>query len=90
MTKSDLIDIASKEVNITKTEAGELFEAFLEGIKDALRRGDKVTLIGFGSFSVSERKARKGRNPKTGEPIDIPASRVPKFTPSETFKKAIK
>lgn len=90
MTKAELIDKAAKEVNITKSEAGELFEAFLDGIKDALRKGDKVSLIGFGSFMISERKARKGRNPQTGEPIDIPASRVPKFTPSEAFKKAVK
>jgi DNA-binding protein HU-beta len=90
VTKTDLIDKAAKEVNITKSEAGELVEAFLEGIKDALRKGERVTIIGFGSFFVSERKARKGRNPQTGEPIDIPASSVPKFTPSEAFKKAIK
>jgi DNA-binding protein HU-beta len=89
VTKGELIDRAAKDVNITKSEASELLEAFLEGIKDALRKGDKVTIIGFGSFSISERKARKGRNPKTGEPIDIPASKAPKFTPSEALKKAI-
>ena len=77
MTKTELIDEVSKKVNITKTEAGEVFDTLIEVIKDTLKKGEKITVIGFGSFSVSERKARPGRNPKTGEPIiDWESTRV--------------
>ena len=89
MTKTDLVDKVSKSTNATKTEVAETLDAIMETIKQAIKEGEKVTLIGFGTFSVTDRKARKGRNPKTGEPIDIPASKVPKFSPSETFKKEL-
>lgn len=89
MTKTDLIDKVSKSTNLTKTEAGEVLDSIIETIKQTIKAGEKITLIGFGTFSVTDRQARKGRNPKTGEPIDIPASRVPKFSPSETFKKEL-
>jgi len=89
VTKTDLVDKVSKSTNATKTEVAETLDAIMETIKQAIKEGEKVTLIGFGTFSVTDRKARKGRNPKTGEPIDIPASKVPKFSPSETFKKEL-
>lgn len=89
MTKTDLVDKVSKTTNSTKTEVGEIFDSIIETIKQAIKTGEKVTLIGFGTFSVTQRQARTGRNPKTGEPIEIPASRVPKFSPSETFKKEL-
>jgi DNA-binding protein HU-beta len=87
VTKTDLIDKVAKSVNITKVVANDVFESMIETIKDGLKNGEKITIIGFGTFSVSERKARKGRNPKTGEPIDIAESKAPKFTPSDSFKK---
>jgi len=89
VTKTELVDKVAKSTNATKTEVAETLEAIIETIKQAIKEENKVTLIGFGTFSVTDRKARKGRNPKTGEPIDIPASRVPKFSPSETFKKEL-
>lgn len=89
MTKTDLVDKVAKSTNLTKTEVGEVIDSIIETIKQSIKVSEKVTLIGFGTFSVTDRKARKGRNPRTGEPIEIPASRVPKFSPSEAFKKEL-
>jgi DNA-binding protein HU-beta len=75
--------------NLTQAEADEALTAFLDTIKKALKNDEKITLIGFGSFSVAKRKARTGRNPKTGEPIEIPASRSVKFKPSEKLKQVV-
>jgi DNA-binding protein HU-beta len=75
---------------LSKKDAAEAVEAVLETIEDALKRGSDVTFSGFGKFSVSERGAREGRNPATGDKIQIPASRVPKFTAGAGLKKAIK
>jgi DNA-binding protein HU-beta len=90
MTKSDLIDKMATDAEISKAAAGRALDSFVEGIKKALKKGDKVSLVGFGTFSVSKRGARKGRNPRTGETIKIKASKAPKFTSGKAFKDAIK
>ncbi len=79
MNKGDLIAKISQDCEITKATAEKVLGSVLEGIGDALKKGDSVTLIGFGTFSVSNRAARKGRNPKTGEEIQIPAKKAVKF-----------
>lgn len=90
MTKVQLIDQVSSSAKITKTAAAKAVDAVLTGISKSLKKGEKVTLVGFGTFSVSKRKARRGRNPQTGSLIKIPAARVPKFTAGKALKKAMK
>lgn len=90
MTKGDLIAKMAGAANISQVAAGKALNAFVEGVNEALARGDKVTLVGFGTFCVSQRAARKGRNPKTGDVINIPASTVPKFKPGAVLKDAVK
>ncbi|MDI6703654.1 MAG: HU family DNA-binding protein [bacterium] len=89
MTKADLVDKVA-QIGLTKKKAAEAVEAMISAIKDALQSGDKVQLIGFGSFSVKERAARTGRNPQTGEALDIPAKKVPVFKPGETLRESVK
>ena len=89
MNKGDLINEVAKVVN-TKKEAQEAVDCVLSSVTKALKKGDTVTLIGFGTFKVTQRKARKGRNPQTGEEIDIKASKSPKFTPGKALKEAVK
>ena len=89
MNKGDLINEVVKVVS-TKKEAQEAVDCVLSSITRALKVGDTVTLIGFGTFKVTQRKARKGRNPQTGEEIDIKASKAPKFTPGKALKEAVK
>lgn len=90
MTKAELIDVVAKKAELTKKESAQAVDAIVESITEALKKGDKVTLVGFGTFSVTKRKPRKGRNPKTGEEIKIPATKSLKFTPGKAFKEAIK
>jgi len=90
MTKTELIDAIAAQTGLTKADAGRSLDVAMEAIKKALKKNQKVTLVGFGTFSVSKRKARKGRNPQTGEAIKIPAAKVPKFTAGKGFKDAIK
>jgi DNA-binding protein HU-beta len=90
MTKADLIDKIAAAANLTKADAGSALDATLKTIGLSLKKGQKVTLVGFGTFSVSKRKARKGRNPRTGQEIKIPATKVPKFTAGKTLKDSIK
>lgn len=90
MTKTDLIDKIASGAGLTKTDAGKALDATLDSVKATLKKGQKVTLVGFGTFSVSKRKARKGRNPRTGAEINIPATKVPKFTSGKTLKDAVK
>jgi len=90
MTKADLIDKMAKDAGISKAAAGEALDSLMDGIKKSLKKGDKVTLVGFGTFGVSKRKARKGRNPRTGETITIKAAKVPKFSAGQAFKDAVK
>ncbi|MGD8298960.1 MAG: HU family DNA-binding protein [Desulfobacterales bacterium] len=89
MNKGDLINEVAKVVS-TKKEAQEAVDCVLSSITSAMKTGDTVALVGFGTFKVVERKARKGRNPQTGEEIDIKASKAPKFTPGKALKEAVK
>jgi len=90
MTKKDLIERIAKKVGLTKKAATEAVEAMLGSVKDALARGDKVVLTGFGTFRVRSRSTRKGRNPQTGKPIQIPGHKLPGFTAGKALKKIIK
>ncbi|MGB9715527.1 MAG: HU family DNA-binding protein [Thermodesulfovibrionales bacterium] len=90
MTKTELIDKISSGAGLTKTDAEKALNATLNAIKGALKKGQRVALVGFGTFSVAKRKARKGRNPKTGEELKIPATKVPKFTAGKALKEAVK
>jgi DNA-binding protein HU-beta len=89
MSKKDLIDAVAKECELTKEKAGNAVEAILGHIKTAMKNGDEVRLPDFGTFKVAKRNAREGRNPATGATIKIPASKVPKFTPSKGLKDAL-
>jgi DNA-binding protein HU-beta len=90
MTKAELIDAVADGAGISKAAAAKAIDSFISGVTKALKKGNKVTLVGFGTFSVSKRKARKGRNPRTGEEIKIPASKIPKFSSGKALKQAIK
>jgi DNA-binding protein HU-beta len=90
MNKTDLIMQIAKTVDLSKADAGKALDAMIDAIIKAANDGQKVTLIGFGTFMVTERKARDGRNPRNGETIKIPAARVPKFIPGKAFKGSIK
>jgi DNA-binding protein HU-beta len=87
MKKTDIISRMAEGAGITKAQTDKAMEGLLEAIKDGLKEGGKVAFVGFGTFSVSDHKARQGRNPKTGEVIQIPESRTVKFVPSEGLKK---
>jgi DNA-binding protein HU-beta len=89
MNKSELIDAVAGRTELSKTECARVLDAVIESLTDALCRGDAVTLVGFGSFHVKNRKARTGRNPKTGAIISIPASRSLGFKPSKPMKDAL-
>ena len=89
MNKNDLIDAMAQEAEITKTAAGRALAALTEAITTALRRGDKVTIPGFGSFESRHREARIGRNPSTGEEVRIKASNRPAFKAGKAFKDAL-
>jgi DNA-binding protein HU-beta len=90
MNKSDLIEAVAEAADISKAAAGRAVEGMTDAIAAALRSGDTVSLIGFGTFAVKERAARTGRNPKTGEGIAIPASKTPTFKAGKAFKDSIK
>jgi DNA-binding protein HU-beta len=89
MNKSDLIDALAARSGESKAAAGRVLEAFLETVAAQLVKGESVTLVGFGSFSVSKRAAREGRNPRSGETIEIKASKVAKFSPGAGLKSAL-
>jgi len=90
MTKSDLVTKMAGDAGITKAAAEEALNSFLSAVKEALGAGDKVTLVGFGTFSVAQRAKREGRNPRTGEKITIPAAKVAKFKPGSKLREAVK
>ncbi len=90
MTKADLIEKVANGAGLTKADAARALDTTLDAIKATLKKGQKVTLVGFGTFSASKRKARKGRNPQTGAVINIPATKTPKFTAGKALKDAIK
>ena len=89
MNKAELITIVARKTNLTKKETELVLSTILETIVDVVASGEKLTLVGFGSFEVRERKAREGRNPKTGERIEIPTSRLPAFSVGKFFKKRL-
>ena len=89
MNKTDLIDAVASEADVSKAEAARVVDAVIDSITRALKKGDTVTLVGFGTFQVRERAARSGRNPKTGETIKIDASKVPAFKAGKALKDAV-
>ncbi|MBS4061655.1 MAG: HU family DNA-binding protein [Bacteroidetes bacterium] len=90
MNKAELIDAMAAEANLTKVEAKKALDAFIGATSSALKEGDKVTLVGFGTFSVSGRSERKGRNPQTGAEINIAAKKVVKFKPGAELSATVK
>jgi len=90
MNKADLINHVAAEAGLTKAAAGDAVEAVLGGITGALKSGDSVSLVGFGTFAVTERAARTARNPRTGDTIKVPASKAPKFKAGKALKDAVK
>jgi len=89
MTKAEFIANLAAKTGFSKKDAEKAVNAFIEVVKDALKKGEKVSLVGFGSFEVVKRAARKGRNPQTGKEITIPASKTPKFRPGKGLKEAV-
>lgn len=89
MTKEELINKIASEAHITKAQSKKAFDALIKGVTISLKKGRKVSITGFGTFSVSKRKARAGRNPQTGKPISIAAARVPRFKPGKALKDAV-
>ena len=89
MTKADLIEVLADKNDMSKRQVGELIDGLLDEIEGALRKGEKVALIPFGSFEVRQRKRREGRNPKTGEKLIIPARKVPAFSAGKGLRDAV-
>ena len=89
MTKAELVDAVAKSANIPRSSAEKAVGAFITSVSGALKKGDRVTLVGFGSFEVASRQARTGRNPQTGKEINIAEAKVPKFRPGKALKDAI-
>ncbi|MEQ9022892.1 MAG: HU family DNA-binding protein [Pseudomonadales bacterium] len=89
MNKSELIDLIAESADISKAKAGAALDAVVSGITGALKKGDTVSLVGFGTFSVKSRAARTGRNPQTGATIQIAASKVPGFKAGKALKEAV-
>ncbi len=90
MTKKDLIEIVAKKANLTNKASRDAVQTTLNTIRDSLKRGEKVVLTGFGTFSVRSRQQRVGRNPKTGQAITLAARKAPGFTAGKTLKKSIR
>lgn len=89
MNKGELVEAIANDANLTKAQAQAALDAFVSNVQKSLKSGDKVTLVGFGTFSASTRAERMGRNPQTGQPIRIPARRVAKFSAGKALKEAI-
>ena len=90
MNKADLIEAIAQATEVTKVDAESVLNAAIDAIKKSVKKGEDVTLIGFGTFTKSKRKARMGRNPQTGIEIKIPAMNVPKFRAGREFKDAVR
>lgn len=90
MTKADLVDQIAARANMTKASAERVLNSFLDSVKEGLAQEGKLSLMGFGTFAVESRKARQGRNPRTGEAITIPAAKMVKFRPGKILKDAVK
>ena len=89
MNKTELIDAIAAAADLPKASAGRALDAVVDSITDALKKGDQVSLVGFGTFSVKHRSARTGRNPQTGEPIEISAAKIPSFKAGKALKDAV-
>ncbi len=89
MNKAELIDVVADSADVSKAAAGRALDSVITAITKALKKGDTVTLVGFGTFSVRKRRARIGRNPRTGEAIKIKASKAPGFKPGKALKDAV-
>ena len=90
MNEAELVEEVAGKVGLTKKDAGNVVDAMTETIANRLKKGEKVTLVGFGTFQVMERKARRGVNPQTRGAIDIPAKKVPKFRPGKGLREAVR
>lgn len=90
MNKAELVDAIASKTSMTKADAKKALDAFLEVTSDSLKKGEKVTLIGFGTFSVTERAERTGRNPITGAALTVPAKKVVKFKPGSDLSEKVK
>ena len=90
MTKAELVERMAKDAKISKRAGEAALGSFMTGVRDSLKKGKRVNLIGFGTFSVGRRAARNGRNPQTGEPIKIKAAKVPKFKAGKALKDAVR
>ncbi|MBQ1544774.1 MAG: HU family DNA-binding protein [Clostridia bacterium] len=90
MNKTDLVNAVAAETGLTKKDAEKAVAAVLDGITAALKKGDKVQLVGFGTFEVRNRAAKQGHNPRTGEPMTVPASKLPAFKAGKALKDAVK
>ncbi len=89
MNKGDIIDLLADGTGISKVQSNQIVDILVEGVTAALKKGERVTLVGFGTFAVANRKARTGRNPQTGEPLKISACKVVKFAAGNELKAAI-
>jgi len=89
MTKEELVAKAADDAGVTKAQAAKVLKSILTSIEKTLKKGNKVSLVGFGTFSVAKRAAREGRNPATGKAIKIPAANIPKFKPGKKLKDAV-
>ncbi|WP_299013502.1 nucleoid-associated protein HU-beta [uncultured Photobacterium sp.] len=89
MNKTQLVDKIAENADISKASAGRALDAFIDAVSDTLKEGDQVSLVGFGTFSVRERAARTGRNPQTGEEIQIAAAKVPGFKAGKALKDSV-
>ena len=90
MNKGDLVEKIAGNARLSKVQAGTALNSLVDGITNSLRKGDRVTLVGFGTFSTSQRRARTGRNPQTGAPLKIAAKKVAKFSPGAELKAALR
>ncbi len=89
MTKAELVEVMANQAGLTKADAARALDAFMTGVTGALKKGSKVTLVGFGTFEAKKRPARTGRNPQTGEPVNIPARNVASFKVGSKLKEAL-
>ena len=90
MNKAELVEAVSDKAGITKKQAGSVIDAITDTVKETLSKGERITLVGFGTFHVMERKAREGRNPRTGKKLEIPAKKVPKFKAGKNLREAVR
>ncbi len=90
MTKAEFVAKVSKRVKLSKAQTGKILDVALDEVEGVLKKGDSISFTGFGTFSVSRRKARRGRHPRTGNPMSIPASRVPRFRAGKFLKSAVR